>query len=407
MPLSTAGKGCPEVTQKRSDWRDWPTAFAAGFLLAFPTQAHVQLLPSPGPQNPRLIPRTHEERERKYQELHRIVLSVQVSSPSGQPAESLQQSDFTLLVDHQPHRIAYFQSINLNSAENPARIVLVVDALNNSAGKVAVYRKEITRYLQSGTTVPLPNPTAIALLSEHGMDLGSFSTDRVIVLGQLDRLTGKVHSMSCRDTTPERVQESDQHDPNPRLDCLDRLFNSSITALNSLGESLALSRSKSHRPVRTIVIWMGRGWPLLNQPGYTPDTPETKASFYRDLVNISSALTEAEVSLSTVASSEILPISRKNLSKSYFFRGISDPKDANASSLSLQALAWQSGGTVLNASKDISAQIARCAKDAQAYYLLSFEYPPSPSFGQFHILSVTLDNASLNVRARTVYYAEQ
>ena len=392
--------------QKDSNSRNWSTVFAAGLLLMLPTHARAQTSPSPALQIPQLVPRTHADREQSYQDLHRVFLSVQVSSLSGQPIEGLQQSDFTLLVDHQAHKIASFQSINLNPATAPARIVLVVDALNNSAGKVAAYRKEITKYLQTGAG-PLANPTALAFLSERGMDLGSFSTDRITVLSQLDRLSGNVHSMSCRDTTRERVQESDQHDPNPRLDCLDHLFDSSITALNSLGESLVVSRNRLHRPLRTIIVWIGRGWPLLNQAGYAADTPETKASFYHDLVNISGALTEAQVSLSAVALSEILPISQKNLSKSFFFQGISDPKDASAASLSLQALAWQSGGIVLNAGKDISAQIAHCVKDAQVYYLLSFDYPPAASFGQYHALSVMLENGNQIVRTRTLFYAEQ
>lgn len=379
---------------------------AASLGLLFPLLTAAQSTALQNPLSPQLIPRTQKDREQNYQNLHRVFLSVQVTTPSGQPASDLKQSDFRLFVDGQPHEMTSFQSINLNSEMIPAQIVFVVDALNNSAGKVASHRKAIAKYLQRGSG-PLLNPTSIALLSEHSIELGSFSTDRAAVLRQLNKLSGNIHTMSCRDTTLERVQESGSHDPNPRLGCLDHLFNSSIAALNSIGESLVLSRSRSHRPLRTIIIWIGRGWPLLNEHGYTPDTPEIKESFYRDLVNVSGALTEAQVTLNAIASSEILPVSQKNLPDSYFFQGVSDPKDAIAADLSLQAFAWQSGGTVLNSTKDISAQIARCVADAQPYYLVSFEYSPSANFGQHHGLDVTLDKPNLTARTRTVYYAEQ
>jgi VWFA-related protein len=379
---------------------------AASLWLLVPLLTDAQSNGSPTSQFPQLIPRTPDQREQRYQNLHRVFLSVQVTTASGQPAIDLKQADFKLLVDDQPHEIASFQPFNINSTMLPPRIVFVVDALNNSSGKVESYRKAIAKYLQTGSG-PLFNPTSIALVSEHGTELGSFSTERAAVLSQLDRLSANIHSMSCRDTTIDRVQESDSHDHNPRLDCLDHLFSSSTTALNSIGESLVLSRSMAHRPLRTIVVWFGRGWPFLNEPGYTPDTPEIQESFFRNLVNISGALTEAQVTLDAVPSSEILPVGPKALPHSYFFRGISNPKDAIAADLSLQAFAWQSGGIVVSGTKDISAQIERCVDDARSYYLLAFDYPPSANFGQHHALAVALDKPGLTARTRTLYYAEQ
>ena len=374
--------------------------------------AAISLLPPPSsaqsPASPQLIPRTHSQREQNYRNLHRIFLNVQVTTPSGQPAEDLHPAGFTLLVDHQPQAIASFQSIHANPSAIPARVVLVVDALNNSAGKVAAFRKEIAKYLQSSSG-PLPNPTAIAVLSERGLQLGETSTDRARSLHHLDTLSSGLHAISCRDTTPEFAEGApDGHrDPNPRLDCLSHLFNSSVSALNTLAESLAENHRKAGQARRNIIIWIGRGWPLLNNRGYTPDSPETKAGFYRNLVSISSALAQGQVTLSAVASTEVLPVSQKNLTSSYFVQGVSNAEDAVAANLSLQAFALQSGGMVFNTGKDLAAQIARCVADAQSYYQLSFEYPPSPTFGQQHALEVKIDQPDLTVRTRTLYYAEQ
>jgi hypothetical protein len=44
-----------------------------------------------------LIPRTKEERERRYQAEHRIVLNLQVTDSSGKPVAGLKPEDLELL----------------------------------------------------------------------------------------------------------------------------------------------------------------------------------------------------------------------------------------------------------------------------------------------------------------------
>lgn len=384
--------------------------FTVGLCLFLPPVVSAQSSAPPGPRFPQLIPRTHSEREQKYEDLHRVILNVQVTTTAGQPALDLEQSDFNLLVDNQRSKISSFQRAGNDSAATPVRVVLVIDALNNSAGRVGSYRKAISKYLQSGSGA-LVNQTAIAVLSDRGMEMSPFSDDRAAVMRELNNRSGKIDSMSCRDIALQGSMESSSaipsHDPNARPDCLDRLFNSSVSGLNSLAESLVLSRSRSHRPLRTIIIWLGRGWPLLNEIGYMPDTLDTKESFYRNFVNVSEALTEAQVTLDDVASTEFLPVGQKKLQSSYFFQGVSASKDAAASNLALQAFAWQSGGVVLNSTRDIASEIARCVADARSYYLIGFSYPPAKGFGERHMVEVSVGRSDLITRTRTIYYAEQ
>ena len=61
---------------------------------------------SAGSQSPQLIPRTREERELAYQNLHRIFLNVEVSDLSGKTISDLNQSDFTLFQDGRIQKIA-------------------------------------------------------------------------------------------------------------------------------------------------------------------------------------------------------------------------------------------------------------------------------------------------------------
>jgi VWFA-related protein len=389
----------------------WLNTLTAGLMLSFaliPTPTHAQS--SQQSTEPQLIPRSPEERERKYQNLHRLFLNVQVSSSSGQQAGELKPSDFTILEDHQPRKIGSFQSIHNDSARDPALIILVLDAVNNSSGQVKHFRDEVEKYLESGNGL-LAHPTSIALFSDSGMKLGVPSLDRAALLKDLNQLAGNLYTSTCADTTAasECMQLAPQAphvnsracDPNPHLECLDHLFNSSVTALTSLAQE------QVNNPGRVIVVWIGKGWPLLNEPGFTPDTPEVKGSFYRNLVTVSSALTEAQITVDAVASSEGFPIGPKHIHDSFFFQGVSDESHVSAASLSLQALAHQSGGLVLTSAKDIAGQIARCAADLESYYSLAFEYPPASQFGEYHSLEVKIDKPDIAVRTRKLYYAEQ
>lgn len=342
-----------------------------------------------------------------YQNLHRIFLNVQVFGVNGQRAAELTQNDITILDGHQPRKIASFQSIRDDAARDPARIILVLDAVNNSSSKVKHFRDEVEKYLESGNGL-LAHPTSIALLSDSGIKLGIPSQDRAALLKDLNQLAGNLHTSICADAPSgsECVQlapnvNSRACDPNPHLQCLDHLFNSSVTSLTSLAQE------QVNNPGRVIVVWIGKGWPLLNEPGFTPDSPEVKGSFYSNLVTVSSALTEAQVTLDTVAYSEVVPIGPKHIHDSLFFKGVSDESHASAGSLSLQALAYQSGGLVLTSSKDIAGQIARCVADSESYYSLAFDYPPAPQFGEYHSLEVKIDKPEITVRTRTLYYAEQ
>lgn len=170
-------------------------------LLAFhalaqpPTRAQ-----SPEAQSPHLTPRTAEEREHDYQNLHRVVLYLQVSDPSGKPETTLNQADFTVLVDDRPIQIAKFRSVQGHPPTDPPQVIIVLDAVNNSSGKVAHFRKEVEKYLTQGEG-PLAYPMSIAVLSDSGMKIGTASTDRTALTAELNELAGNLHGLSCADTT--------------------------------------------------------------------------------------------------------------------------------------------------------------------------------------------------------------
>ena len=64
--------------------------------------------------------------------------------------------------------------------------------------------------------------------------------------------------------------------------------------------------------------------------------------------------------------------------------------------LSLQVLAAQSGGLVLNGSNDLTALLEQSVADGQAYYELSFDPPRADHPDEYHHIEVQVEQARFN-----------
>jgi len=350
-----------------------------------------------------LIPRSPEERESGYQAAHHIILNVHVSDVSGKSTAGLNQGDVTLLVDDKPRAITRFQSVKGGSPIALSQVILVLDTINNSAGKLAHFYREIQKYLAEGNG-ELAYPTSIAVVSESGVSVSPPSRDRATLEATVSALKSRLHSTDCADAegSDQRylpfTTKSTPRDPNRELDCVDQQFTASVKALNSLAEQ----QGNAHIPA--ILIWIGQGWPLLYQKGFKPDTPSIKHTFFKDLVNISSGLIEAQATLYAIASPDE---ERLDPHDSAFFDGVPNENEVSTGSLSLHAVAHQSGGRILKNTKDVAQQIKDCIADAASSYVLSFDSPPAAGFGEYHSLKVKVGDPKLQVRTNTLYYAEQ
>jgi hypothetical protein len=72
----------------------------------------------------------------------------------------------------------------------------------------------------------------------------------------------------------------------------------------------------------------------------------------------------------------------------------------------LRVLAVQSAGLVLNSTHDLTAAIADCVADADAFYVLSFDAARADHANEYHALGVTVDKPEITARTRTGYYAQ-
>ena len=147
---------------------------------------------------------------------------------------------------------------------------------------------------------------------------------------------------------------------------------------------------------------------MLTDKAFTPDPPELKRNFFDRLVSLSTTLREAQVTIDAVGSpDESINPQTPDIHDYKFFDGISNPDQVSAAHMGLHPLAHQTGGRILEETKDVAGQIRQCIADAESYYVLTFDAPPAADFGEYHALAVKVDKSGLNVRTNTLYYAEQ
>src|SRR5579862_6003118 len=266
---------------------------------AFQAQSAGPALPA---DNPRLIPRTSAEREQRYLAQHRIILNVHVANASGDSYRDLAQADFTLYDNDQPRNLVSFRSVEGNAAQ--AHVILVLDAVNNSTKQIRYFEKEIEKYLAAGKD-PLPLAMSIGVFADTHIGFTPSMRDRDALLAEFRGRTTNLHATGCIGV-PEHDEKLDMTEimkgigmratSSAALACLNERFVASINALRFL------AKDQVNIPGRAILIWMGPGWPLLNNKEFAPDAPQLKQNFFDQLVEVSTGLREGQVTLEAIAS---------------------------------------------------------------------------------------------------------
>jgi VWFA-related protein len=355
-------------------------------------------------QSPQLHPRTHEEREQKFRAEHRAILNVKITDTSGNPILGLSPNDFSVIDNLQPRALVSLHYVEHGTRLASPRVVLVLDVLNQSTREfeqdAAGVRRSLSR--ESGE---LSAPTAIAVLSGNGLTVGESSRDRSLLLQRLEDVTYGVKSTRCEDLTDVPIllsgvwtnRSSIQNLPDQAPNCLNQKFVISVTSI----ERLALKEEDT--PGRLVMIWIGPGWPRLEGKQFVADTPELKENFFEHLVLLTTAMREGQVTLDSVSALDRrhAPAERTALPDE-----VAKVDDMTSRALSMPAIIRRSGGQSQDDSQGIPDAIANCMKDAQSFYVLSFDFAASPAPHEFHSLEIKVDRPGATVRTNTVYYAE-
>lgn len=333
-------------------------------LLASPVLASLAFAQQPAPP-------------RSPNDLH---LDVVVSTKNGAAAGALQEKDFTVLDNKVPQPLTSFRLVDKNA---PVEVIFVVDAVNATAVNVAYERDQIDKYLLANGGV-LSHPTSLAVLTDKGIQAqGGGTLDGNVLAKSLAAVVTGFRFIG-RSTGFYGAEE--------RLDL----------SLNGLR---LLVDQQAQRPGRKLIVWISPGWPLLSGPGVEMSSSQQQAIFRR-IVDLSTRLRNAGVTLYQVdplGSTEGL---ERRVYYQQFTKGILKPTQTDAADISLQVLATQSGGLVLNGSNDIAALMKKVTDDAASYYVITVAPSPGEHPQEYHQIEVRVDRPGLIARTRQGYYAQ-
>lgn len=167
-----------------------------------------------------------------------------------------------------------------------------------------------------------------------------------------------------------------------------------------------LATYEAAKPGRKLLFWVGPGWPLLIASSSLL-TPKNQMRFFESIIDVNTKLRQAQITLYSVAPPNLSQSSGlRTFVYQDYLNGVQNARQADSPNLAVQAIAFQSGGQILNTSGDLAAQIAQCVSDSDHYYQLSFDAVPATKANEFHSLQINLDKSGLTARTTKEYYLQ-
>ena len=325
-----------------------------------------------------------------------IKLDVLVEDSTGMPVSGLEGSDFSLLEEGRPQTILSFQEFHGRGAgaEPPVKIILLIDTDEVPANLAHDERNAVENYLRKDGG-HLPRPVSVFVLSDTGLWTVS-------------------HPSGDGNVLAREIEHNDFARAGPSVDGrrapipLGLKDPPSESALRALAHIAADERT---RPGRKLLLWIGPGWGIGT--GAYADAKPGSPSVFGTVCWFSALLREAHLVLYSFAVGEAgaggpdlqaqLNKGRGELYKDYL-DGVRSPHKASFMHLYRKVLALQTGGRVLDDSRDLVQQIERSVQDAGYYYRISFDPLPADHPDEYHDLKVVVNRPGLKARAITGYY---
>ncbi len=396
-------------------------------MVCFAYSLFAQQPPPSSTQSTGLIPRSQAEREREIQIERHIILNVLVTDTSGKPVRGLNQQDVTVLDNEQPQKIATFKAVEGSAPDAHVHVILMLDALDNSSKDLRNERKEVEKFLGKNQG-RLAYPVSIGLLTDSGAKVGKVSSDGNALISELKQLP--ITGSAPMENNPVEPWHSAGKITVNNLSTDEELSRRNRHFLLTVPSLTQLAKGQEDVPGRVLLIWIGPGWPLLAGPEFHTDSLKAQTSFFAYIVDLSSALRVAQMTLDEVSPTNLVKHSGvrpqgddpesflllnkdgskpSNESDDYraFLNGVPTLSDAKAGNLALPVLAYQSGGRIMDQSQDLAGEIAKCIADAESYYVLSFDSSPAKGPDEYHLLQLKVDKQGMTVRATRAYYAQQ
>ncbi|MGH9599697.1 MAG: VWA domain-containing protein [Terracidiphilus sp.] len=312
----------------------------------------------------------------------RVTIDVTVTDSRRMPVAGLSRQDFTLLDNKKPVNIVSFEAFG--SAQTPARpdeVILVVDAVNLKFLYVAYTRQELEKFFRQNEG-RLDEPLSIFVTSDTGVSgMRAPSTNGNAVADALDRFQGGLRLVG---------RSAGVYGAGERFEMSVRMF-------------MSIVQIAARQPGRKLIVWIGRGWPMLGGPGFDSPSEGLQRQYFAAIVRLSTVMRQNKITLDSISAG--LPDSFTFLYQSYL-KGVKSPRYADSANLDEKVIAVQSGGIVLPPQFNLPGDIQKCIDDASVFYRLSFDAPPAEKPNEYHALGVKIAGRGLKALTNTGYYDE-
>jgi VWFA-related protein len=305
-----------------------------------------------------------------------IHLDVSVTKTDGEPVSGLNRENFELLDDGRPQPVLSFHAVRGQSAglEPPAQVIFFFDTL------CRIYPSCMSK--------------ADALRAQAGIE--------VFVEQNNGHLNQPVSIFGISDDGLWTVPHHDSTDGNSLASDLSSgkriVLNRRPDALRALGFIAAAERRKRGRKV---LLWIGPG--CREGTGIFPASHNEGHKTFNAIYWFTMLLREARMSIDELAVDQDGPCAP---GYQLYLTGPRTVREADDRFLYKKILAIQSGGSVVNDSNDLVAEINRSVGRTRMFYTLSFDPPIAFQDHEYHSLAVRVAQPGLLARTNTSYYDE-
>ena len=335
-----------------------------------------------------------------------MVLNVVVTDKKGNPVTNLSKADFTVLENEQRQIIDTFEGPaaiptgNEDAAEDAgganakprivragqARTIIVLDELNTVSEDLMFATVKVQKYLAAQPEI-LKQPTSIYLLTKRKLELFAAPTqDRNALLAMLKK--------NFIELPPHYLESGGVQGG------ADRLL-ASLIALDEIALANAVQKARKN------VIWIGNGIPILSNTYVSGRDSEKFKNWVHYTANW---LEETQTTVYTLdprgveVAQEAVTTGGLLVAGGLPAAAIVGP-NFTSSELVFEAIAPESGGTIIRRRNDLDVAIANAVDDGSSYYTLSY-YPSDRNWdGKFRKIRVAIAGSDLVARTQQGYYA--
>ena len=357
-------------------------------------------------QTPVLKTRTKEEREERAEITHRITMNVQVTDASGNPVPDLTAANFKLFDNHQSRKILSFHAIDGQALSDATEILILLDAVNSSEAKLENEKNSIFKFLVESRK-PFTNPTAFALWFNGHLTETEATTDRNAVGRAFVKMTKGLHSNACSQENPAGSNAAAQKVAMSRANGnADFATCRAVHSRDSIGVLDSIAQKQLTAGGRTLLIWVGSGWPELSSAESQRIGPKQQRDLAQEFVTLLRDFRTAQLTIYSVAPADAMRNSGVGVEQVPSLVNVSE--DLNpVDKLTLSEFARRTGGRSIASSVDVSADLKKCMHDADWYYAVTFNAPPAQNgSGEPHSLEVQVDRPGMEIRTMDSYYSE-